>query len=426
MESPDVSRFRSGGRGTIFANVLRHGMRFPRPVGFIAVIFSLSACSSSESGTGVTDGGAGTGGGGGSGGGTGGTSAGATAIGKGDGSPGSVTLTVLYEPPVQRNATDLAFHPTRDELWVLLREYYTQEPCTQTDDTGCDELEGSVVIITGAGGPTPDWERKEDPNSWHFMRRPTAIAFGEADTFATIHEARTGNFENLASDYIGPTLWSSDPAVFTIQPPGKNGSHLDMLHSTPFGMGIAHEQANVYWTFNGDIGALDRYDFKQPHEVGGDDHSDGELYRYAVGEVKRLPEVPSHMVYDAASGMLYVADTGNQRVVKLDTNSGAPTGEDVAVPDPMVTHVFMSSNPLADVIAPGVLQAPSGLELHEGILYVSDNATSKIHAFELDGTEIRTLDTGLPPGALAGFTIGPDAKAYFVNALTSQVYRVDT
>jgi DNA-binding beta-propeller fold protein YncE len=398
-------------------------MRFTHALALWSMVPLVLACGSSESG-GTPAGDAGVGGGGN--GGSGGTSAGANAIGKGDGSPGSVSFVVVYEPPAQRDATDLAFHPTRDELWVLMRELYAGEPCTQTDDSGCEELEGSVVIVSGAGGPNPEYVRKEDPNSWHFMRRPTGIAFGANDTFATIHEARTGNFENLASDYIGPTLWSSDPAIFTIQPPGKNGSHLDMLHSTPFGMGIAHEQGNVYWTFNGDIGALDRYDFKQPHEVGGDDHSDGELYRYVVGELKRLPEVPSHLEYDAATGILYVADTGNQRVVKLDTNSGTPSGEEVQVPDPMATHVFMSSSPLVDVVAPGVLQAPSGLALHEGVLYVTDNATSKIHAFDLDGNSIRTLDTGFPLGSLAGFTIGPDGKAYIADLATSRAYRIDT
>ena len=80
---------------------------------------------------------------------------------------------------------------------------------------------------------------------------------------------------------------------------------------------------------------------------------------------------------------------------------------------------------LADVVPPGVVQAPSGLELYEGVLYVTDNATSRIHAFSKAGEELRFLDTGLPPGSLAGVTIGPDGKAYFVEKPTGAVFRID-
>lgn len=378
-----------------------------------------AACSdSSSSGTG----GSAAGGSGG----TGASTPRGTAIGSGDGTPGSVTFTAVYEPASPRSATDLAFHPTRDELWVLLRDLYAGDPCTTEVDTGCASLEGRVAIVVGAKGPSPTFKVKKDPNAWHFMRRPTGIAFGEGDTFATSAEARTGNFEDQPSDYMGPTLWSSDPAIFTIEPPGKNGSHLDMLHSTPFGMGIAHETANVYWTFNGDVGALDRYDFKQPHEVGGSDHSDGELRRFVTGEVARLPEVPSHMVFDPKSSFLYISDTGNHRVVKLDTTSGTTSSTPLPVPDPMVLHETVDGATLVDVVPAGILEAPSGLELFGDVLFVTDNATSRIHAFELDGTPIRQLDTGMESGTLAGFTIGPDGKAYFVDLQTSRVYRIDT
>ena len=51
------------------------------------------------------------------------------------------------------------------------------------------------------------------------------------------------------------------------------GSHLDMLHNTSFCSGIAHVDANRYWTFNGELGSLDLYDFHKPHPPGGEDHS---------------------------------------------------------------------------------------------------------------------------------------------------------
>jgi outer membrane protein assembly factor BamB len=81
---------------------------------------------------------------------------------------------------------------------------------------------------------------------------------------------------------------------------------------------------------------------------------------------------------------------------------------------------------LVDVVPPGSLEAPSGLEVRNGLLYVSDNVTSRFHAFDMmSGQLVRTLDTGLPPGSLAGLTFGPDGKVYFVDILSARVYRID-
>lgn len=75
------------------------------------------------------------------------------------------------------------------------------------------------------------------------------------------------------------------------------------------------------------------------------------------------------------------------------------------------------------VVPPGTLEAPSGLVMHEGFIYVSDATTSKLHAFDLDGMLVRSLDSGLPAQSLAGLTVGPDNKLYFVDAQTSRVLR---
>jgi hypothetical protein len=256
------------------------------------------------------------------------------------------------------------------------------------------------------------------------MRLPTSIAFGKNGNFATCGEARTGNFENEQADYMGPTLWSSDPNVFAIEPPGKNGSHLDMLHETPFCMGIAFERDRVYWTFNGQRGALDRYNFNQPHEPGGEDHSDGEIQRWVEGEVARAPGIPSHMAYDATRAQVYVADTGHGRVVALDAKSGT-LGPEIAVLEPMASHRAVTGGILKEIVPPGVLEAPSGLELKNDVLFVTDNAKSRIYAFNPEGVVIRTLDTGLPAGSLGGIAIGQGNRAYISNLLTGEVLRID-
>ena len=80
---------------------------------------------------------------------------------------------------------------------------------------------------------------------------------------------------------------------------------------------------------------------------------------------------------------------------------------------------------LTDVVPPGVLVAPSGLELRNDVLYVSDNGTGRIVAFDLNGKQLNALDTGLGPGALAGMAFGPDGKIYFVDMIGSRLMRID-
>ncbi len=347
-------------------------------------------------------------------------------IGWGDGSAASVDFFLLYEPKIKREAVDLAFHPTRtNELWVVQREFASTKTCTEAVSAGCASLEGSVTILFDPGTDAQKNVFKKDPNAWHFMRRPPAFAFGADDTMATCGEERTGNFLDDPADYIGPALFSTDLAVFTKQPKGGNGSHLDMLHETPWCMGIAHDKENVYWAFNGNIGAIDRYDFKEDHGPGNSDHSDGELLRYGQGKFKRVAGAPSHMKFSQVDGFLYIADTGNKRVARLDTTSGTIGGNATPNLDALKVCKLMKDAVIEDVVPAGQLDAPSGLALTEDSLYVSDNATSLLHAFALDGTPLRSLDTGLPSGSLAGIAVGPDDKLYLTDKLTGRVYRID-
>jgi len=334
-------------------------------------------------------------------------------LGSGDRSPGSVTLTpIATATNGLKQPRDLAFNPMRpEELWVV----------SYDDD--------SMLIISGAPGDARTYEKRIDGYAQHFMEQVTSIdfgqdatTFGKPGTFGTCGESRnTYNGQAAMNDFTGPTLWSSDLTVFAKMNPNGLGSHLDMLHNTPLCMGIAHEDANKYWAFNGLAGSIERYDFAADDGIGNDNHGDGLTWQYAKGMVARVANVPSHLAWDAASSTLYIADTGNARIAKLDALSGTagarvPTHE---------TPIQVMDGAMLETVVDGDVQKPSGLELHDGLLYVTDNAASRILAFDLDGVLVNYLDTGIAGGALGGMNFGPDGKIYFVDMLGNRVLRID-
>src|SRR5205814_2380413 len=212
-----------------------------------------------------------------------------------------------------------------------------------------------------------------------------AIAWGDQLLFSSCGEGLTDNYEDVAIPYAGPVLWSSDPSIFGVTPkPKQNGTHIDMLHETPYCMGLAHESANIFWAFNGDAGSLDRVDFHQPHAPGGEDHSDGEVHRYVTGSLKRVPEVPSQLAYDSGRGLVYVADTGNSRVLSVDPST-AKAGGDIRVFETLQASGTMDGASVHELVPAGTLQQPSGLSFVDDVLYVTDNATSLIYTFDAAG-----------------------------------------
>jgi hypothetical protein len=362
------------------------------------------------------------------------------------------------------------------ELWIV--QQMQRDP--RFDDTtecvaavmsgaanDCSGLQGSTVAIADPRASTPAVDGTTarlvvDYNSWHFMRRPSSIAFGDpnlvldpadfegatnpdtgaplltspvtyTNTFATCHEHRTGNFTDQ-SPFIGPALWTTDPAIYTGAPGTmsweQNGSHLDMVHATPYCMGIAYDSGNVYWTFNGEVGMVDRYDFRLPHVPGHYYHDDAIVTRYDFGAdaLARLPGVPSNMM--VVGEHLYIADTGNGRVVRFGRATGTVTGAfrtheglDAEVMTGMGLETVLSAEVLGGLWGGGRVE-PSGLEMLDAdTLVVGNYATGHITLVDLDGTVLRTLDTGLGEG-LAGITV-IDGTIYFAHTVSRRVYRVD-
>lgn len=332
-------------------------------------------------------------------------------LGSGDGSPESVTFTEIYgDAKEAQQLVDLAFaekDPT--QLWVLAYGDSTVHI-------------GTGVTETSNG----EWQVLRDPAAGHFMYKPPALAMGADGYWGTC-----GDNDDSQNDprgepryFMGPATFTTDLTVFATSPTNL-GSHYDMLHNTSFCRGIAHQEANIFWTFNGQFGSIEKYNFNEWHEPGGDDHSDGEIYRYVTGKVKGVEGVSSHLFYDPSDKMLYIADTGNQRIARLDTTTGEE-GSPVSPRNEILKRSAVMKNAIIeDVVPAGTLEQPSGIEVKDGLIYVTDAATSTFYVFDKSGDELRHLETGLPKGSLSGFTFGPDGKIYFTDRNGGKVIRID-
>lgn len=333
-------------------------------------------------------------------------------IGSGDGSAASVTFTEIHKTQGDKvEPVDLDFDPQRPgDLWVV------------------GYGDNSVHVGRGLDGDSPKWTRFVDPAARHFMHKPPAIAMGDNGFWGTCgdNDNVQNNPDRIPNYFMGPALFTTDLTIFAKRTPGGLGSHYDMLHSSPFCRGIAHVEDNWYWVFNAHDKALDKYNFAEDHGPGNDDHSDGEIYRYAVGQVAGADDgTPSHIFYDPADKFLYVADTGNKRIVRLDTTTGTE-GDVLPRPnEPAVARRFMDGTNVEEVVPAGVLEKPSGLEVKGELIYVTDAATSTFHVFDKTGAELRKLETDLPPGSLAGFTFGFDGKIWFTDKVGGRVFRID-
>lgn len=322
------------------------------------------------------------------------------------------TLKLIHQGYPGSQPVDLEFNPRSPrELWIVS---YATHHLTIIKNAGTTR-QASVPI------------ERRDPAYSHYMYMPSALAMGGPLPPYGQTWAACGDNDSGGRDHMGPTLFTADLSIFATQNPYTGlGSHLDMLHSTSYCRGLSWAgQGNQYWAFNADKHAIDFYDFKSPHEPGGTDHSDGVVRRYWNNQVKGVDGVMSHIGYNPDDKKVYIADTGNKRILALDPSQGV-----AVAPFPGTENIAERQYyeaPIKVVVPPGnVLQAPSGIEASGGLAFVTDAATSKIHAFKLsDGSLVRTFDTGLAPWSLAGLNFGPEGKIYFVDRREARVYRID-
>jgi len=80
---------------------------------------------------------------------------------------------------------------------------------------------------------------------------------------------------------------------------------------------------------------------------------------------------------------------------------------------------------LVDGDAVGLVR-PSGLEIRNNTIFVSDNATSKIYAFDLNGKLLDWLDLSseVEEGGLMGLAIDVDGNLWAVDNVENRVLRI--
>lgn len=323
----------------------------------------------------------------------------------GTGEPDSVEWTyILGEEEKVSDPRDIGFDG-EGRLWIANR------------------VDDRTFIVTDPGTDEQDHERRKDGYAEHFMEETMALSFDGNVQFGSCGESRnTYNDRYPPNDFMGPVLWSTDLEIFAAQNPEGLGSHLDMLHESPNCMGIAWERANVYWVFDGQNDTIVRYDFAEDHDVGQDYHGDGLIHRLSEPEVAREPDVPSHMMIDPASGLLYVADTGNGRILWIDTQSGEK-GDNLRVSAEPVEEYAWWDGAAWGVLVEG-LDRPSGLAVGGERVWVAEYGTGRILEYGLDGQLLVSLDTGLGAETLHGIELGPDGKLWVVDNVGTTVWRI--
>ena len=155
-----------------------------------------------------------------------------------------------------------------------------------------------------------------------------------------------------------------------------------MNHESPDGMGIAHDSDNAYWYNDGYYGELVYYDFQEDHDTGQDDHSDAIIRRYSDIELSRAMGIPGHMILDKQTGILYIADTGANRVLWVNTDDTTYNTENILDPLWYQNPSSTQKEDLAEYsVITGVewgvldtgLSRPSGIALEAGRLFLFPN-----------------------------------------------------
>ena len=285
---------------------------------------------------------------------------------------------------------------------------------------GTYEDAASMVIISNAGGANQSIEIKKDEqgNNNHFFNSPSALAFSNNGNMATVSEI--ANSPNDTKDFMGPTLWE----VAHFAEYADRSSHIDMLHMSPYAMGVEAEKDNMFWVFDGMNGNICRYDFNEPHPPGEHDHSDGQLLRYSEVKVLRKSGIPSHLARDRSNNWLYIVDGGNKRILRMDISSGIKNA-DMDCNEQYNNGCYSMKNVKWQTVVSTGLVEPSGIDVRDGKMVVTDHANGDIVIYSLSADMPKELGRIKTQPGVMGVKISNENKIWYVNNKLNTVNRLD-
>ena len=312
--------------------------------------------------------------------------------------------------------TDLDFNKADlNQLWILNK------------GAAAGELGGTTLMITNPGTTIQTFDYRKDGNAWHFMVNPSAITFGDT-TWATAQDHFNANRQELNGAWCGPTMWPSNLDIYAIvgNPPtnDQNGSHYDMIHQTPYSSGIAHEVDNTYWVNDGNFGNITKYKFNEAHVPGGHEHENGEVFRHVDVPFTMNPNAPAHM--ELKGNWLYYVNPGTKSINRMDITSGT-IGMDLSSTanygEQLATFVEVNNTTWETVVSTGLV-SPSGLDLNDDYLIVSDNATSEIVIYDINTfEEIKRLKTDAL--SIMGIKFDANGDIFYVDYLGQKVVKLE-
>ena len=288
------------------------------------------------------------------------------------------------------------------------------------------ESGGTTITIDNPGTPAQLNDFRRDGSAGHFLVYGSALAFGDT-TWATAQNYFNAN-RGTFGGWSGPSLWPSDMSISAKvgNPPTNqvNGSHYDMIHQSPYSTGIAHEEDNTYWVNDGENGNITQVKFAAGHEPGGHDHSDGLVYRHVDVPYQMNPSAPAHI--EIMGDWLYYINPGTSSVNRMDITTGT-IGRDLRGNsnggEQLATFVEVNGTTWETVVSTGLI-SPSGIDINENYMIVSDNATGEIIIYDSKTfEELKRINTGAM--SIMGVKFDAAGDIYYVDNLGHEVIKLE-
>ncbi len=288
------------------------------------------------------------------------------------------------------------------------------------------EAGGTTITIDNPGTTAQLNDFRKDGAAGHFLVYGSALAFGDT-TWATAQNYFNAN-RGTFGGWSGPSLWPSDMSIYAKvgNPPTNqvNGSHYDMIHQSPYSTGIAHEVDNTYWVNDGENGNITQVKFAAGHEPGGHDHSDGQVFRHVDVPYEMNPTTPAHI--EIMGNWLYYINPGTRSVNRMDITTGT-IGRDLSFNsnggEQLATFVEVNGTTWETVVSSGLVR-PSGIDINENYMIVSDNATGEIIIYDSKTfAELKRLNTSAL--SIMGVKFDAAGDIYYVDNLGHEVVKLE-